>query len=83
MELDIEKMSPTELWEYAEGLRDNGDYKQAVKYMKKAARMGEILAQDSLAEYYEKGIGVQQDYVKAADLYAKVARSRKPDVFYG
>lgn len=83
MELDIEKMSPTELWEYAEGLRDNGDYKQAAKYMKKAARMGEILAQDSLAGYYEKGIGVQQDYVKAADLYAKVARSRKPGVFDG
>lgn len=83
MELDIEKMSSTELWEYAEGLRDNGDYKQAAKYMKKAARMGEILAQDSLAEYYEKGIGVKQDYVKAAELYAKVARSRKPGVFYG
>ena len=47
-------MSPTELWEYAEGLRDNGDYKQAAKYMKKEARMGEIWTQDSLAEYYEK-----------------------------
>jgi hypothetical protein len=35
MELDIEKMSPSELWEYAEGLHDNGDYKQAAKYMKK------------------------------------------------
>ena len=82
MELDIEKMSPTDLWEYAESLRDNGDYEQAAKYMKKAARMGEILAQDSLAQYYEKGIGVQQDYAKAAELYAKVARSRKPGVFY-
>ena len=83
MELDIEKMSATELWEYAESLHDNGDYEQAAKYMKKAARMGEILAQDGLARYYEKGIGVQQDYVKAAELYAKVARSRKPGVFYG
>ena len=83
MEYDIEKMSPTDLWEYAESLHDNGDYEKAAKYMKKAARMGEILAQDSLAEYYEKGIGVQQDYVKAAELYAKVARSRKPGVFYG
>ena len=83
MEFDVEKMSATELWEYAESLRDNGDCEQAAKYMKKAARMGEILAQDSLAGYYEKGIGLQQDYVKAAELYAKVARSRKPGVFYG
>ena len=83
MELDIEKMTATELWEYAESLRDNGDYEQAAKYIKKAARMGEILAQYSLAEYYEKGIGVQQDYAKAAQLYEKVARSRKPGVFYG
>ena len=83
MKLDIEKMTATELWECAESLRDNGDYEQAAKYMKKAARMGELLALDSLAQYYEKGIGVQQDYVKAAELYAKVARSRKPGVFYG
>ena len=83
MELDLEKMSATELWEYAESLRDNGDCEKAAKYMKKAAQMGEILARDSLAEYYEKGIGVQQDYVKAAELYAKVSRSRKPGVFYG
>ena len=54
--MEIEKMSATELWEYAESLRDNGDYENAAKYMKKAARMGEILAQDSLAQYYEKGI---------------------------
>ena len=75
-------MTATELWEYAESLHDNGDYEQAAKFMKKAARMGEILAQDSLAGYYEKGVGVQQDYVKAA-LYTQVARSRKPGVFYG
>ena len=80
---EIKKMSATELWEYAESLRGNGDYENAARYMKKAARMGEILARDSLAEYYEKGVGVQQDYVKAAELYAKVACSRKPGVFYG
>ena len=37
MEFDVEKMSATELWEYAESLRDNGDCEQAAKYMKKAA----------------------------------------------
>ena len=28
MELDIEKMSATELWEYAESLHDNGDLRK-------------------------------------------------------
>ena len=38
MELDIEKMSATELWEYAESLHDNGDYEQAAKHLKKLRR---------------------------------------------
>ena len=38
MELDIEKMSATELWEYAESLHDNGDYEQAAKHSKKLRR---------------------------------------------
>lgn len=38
MELDIEKMSATELWEYAESLHDNGDYEQAAKPSKKLRR---------------------------------------------
>ena len=33
--MEIEKMSATELWEYAESLRDNGDYENAAKYIKK------------------------------------------------
>ena len=51
MKLEVDKMNATELWEYAESLRDNGEYEQAAKIIKKAARMGEILARDSLAEY--------------------------------
>ena len=83
MDVNIQEMDPTELWSYAGDLESRGEYEQAAKIMRKAARMGEILAQDSLARYYEKGIGVKQDYVKAAELYARVARSRKPSVFYG
>ena len=38
MELDIEIMTATELWEYAESLHDNGDYEQAANHSKKLRR---------------------------------------------
>lgn len=35
MELDIEKMSETELWEYVESLRDNGDLRKGCEAERK------------------------------------------------
>ncbi len=71
------------LWDYALSLEETGEYEKAAEIMKRAAEMGEILAKDSLAQYYEKGIGVEQDYVKAAALYEEVALSDEPGVFGG
>lgn len=79
----IENMSSTELWLYAESLNHQGEFEQSAKLMEKAAQMGEILANDSLARYYENGIGVNRDYIKAAELYEKVAISDEPGVFEG
>ena len=39
----------------------------------KAAELGDVLAKFYLAECYEKGKGVPQDYVKAAELYMAVS----------
>ena len=39
----------------------------------KAAELGDVLAKFYLAECYEKGKGVPQDYVKAAELYMEVS----------
>lgn len=83
MGINIQKMDPTELWMHAGSLETRGEYEQAAKIMEKAAQMGEILAQDNLAQYYEKGIGVKQDYAKAAELYEEVALSPEPSIFGG
>jgi TPR repeat protein len=48
----------------------------------KAAELGDVLAKFYLAERYEKGKGVPQDYVKAAELYMEVSQCRDYLVSY-
>jgi TPR repeat protein len=48
-------------------------YKQAVTYFKIAAERGEASAQNNLAEMYEKGEGVKQDFQKAIRYYTLAA----------
>ena len=83
MEIDIEKMNETEIWEYALDLERSKEYEEAAKCLQKASDMGELLATFNLAVYYEKGIGVKQDFVKSAELYLKVAECREQLVFAG
>ena len=58
-------------WDY------EGDYKKAAFCMTKAVELGSVLACNYLADYYADGRGVAQDYVRAAELYAKVAACRE------
>ena len=83
MEIDIKKMNETEIWEYALDLERSKEYEKAAKCLQKASDMGELLATFDLAVYYEKGIGVKQDFVKSAELYLKVAECREQLVFAG
>ena len=48
----------------------------------KAAELGDVLAKFYLAECYEKGKGVPQDYVKASELYVEVSQCRDYLVSY-
>ena len=59
----------------------NVEYEKAFLFMEKAALKGDVLAQYYVATYYEKGQGVAQNYVKAAELYEKVSECREPLVF--
>ena len=83
MKIDIEKMNATEIWEYALNLERSKEYEKAAKCLQKASDMGELLATFNLAVYYENGIGVKQDFLKAAELYLMVAACREQLVFAG
>ena len=50
---------------YAEGHGVSQDYKEAVKWFRKAAEQGEALAQYDLGFMYGKGHGVPRDYILA------------------
>lgn len=47
------------------------DEKQAFKYINKAVELGDKTAINILGTFYEKGLGVKQDYNKAFDCYFK------------
>ncbi|MBQ8287339.1 MAG: SEL1-like repeat protein [Clostridia bacterium] len=50
-----------------------GKHEKAALCLTKAAELGDVLAKYYLAERYEDGKGVVQDYVKAAELYMEVS----------
>ena len=52
-----------EIFYYGQGAPQN--YKEAVKWYKKAAEQGDAAAQSNLGVMYAKGEGVPQDYIKA------------------
>jgi uncharacterized protein len=49
------------------------DFKEALKWLRKAAAHGDPDAQVSLGQMYEEGEGVEQNYVLAAKWYRKAA----------
>jgi general secretion pathway protein A len=50
-----------------------GNYKEAMKYYRKAAEQGHAQAQNSLGFMYSEGHGVEQDYKEAIKWYRKSA----------
>ncbi len=63
--------------EYAKGLNfyEQGNYKEAVDWYRKAAEHGQVQAQNTLGLRYEKGEGVNQDYKTAAYWYKEAAKN--------
>ena len=50
---------------YMKGLGVQQDERQAAKWLKKAANLGDPRAQVALSDLYLRGIGVHRDYVRA------------------
>ena len=53
-------------------------YEVAVPYLQKAAKAGSGIAQATLGEMYEKGLGVSKNYQIAMNMYKKAAESQEP-----
>jgi hypothetical protein len=50
---------------YLKGIGVQHDERQAAKWLKRAANLGDPRAQAALSDLYVRGIGVQRDYVRA------------------
>lgn len=65
---------------FSDGVGAEVDMQRAIKYLSKAAELGDDLAKSNLADIYRKGTnGVPRDYVKAYELYKSC---RIPYAFY-
>lgn len=58
---------------YEQGWFGKADYREALKWLRRAAEHGDQDAQNSLGEMYEEGEGVPQSGVIAAKWYSKAA----------
>ncbi len=56
-------------YNYANGIGVEQDYEKALKYYRKAADMGNMIAQYDLGIMYDDGTGVEQDYEQALEWY--------------
>ncbi len=64
-----------ETYRKATELYRTGHYREAVPYLEALAQKGDKAAMYRLAHLYEEGLGVEQDYKKAAYWYKQAARS--------
>lgn len=67
---------------YAKGKDVPQDYKEAVKWYRKAAEQGNASAQNNLGFAYAKGKGVPQDYKEAVKWYRKAAEQGEASAQY-
>lgn len=74
-------LSTDELSNLATQYEYSEEYEKAAECLIKASERGDLLATYDLAQYYEQGRGVKQDYVRAAELYMMVSECREPLVF--
>lgn len=78
---NIDRMDADALSELAFHFENRKEYDKAALCLTKAAELGDKLATFYIAQYYEKGQGVAQDYEKAAVLYMEVSACNEPLVF--
>ena len=65
------------LFEHGKGVEQ--DYKEAVKWYRKAAEHGNFIAMQLLGSMFEQGKGIEQDYEEAVKWYKKAAEKGHPD----
>ena len=65
--------TPREYFNKGNTAFEDGNYKQAVKWLSKAAEQGDVLAQYNLGWMYANGQGVVQDYKQAVKWYSQAA----------
>src|SRR4051794_17706242 len=53
----------------------DGDYAEALKFYRRAARQDNAWSQQNLGKMYEQGLGVKQDYVEAVKWYRLAAEN--------
>lgn len=58
---------------YEQGRFGKADYREALKWLRKAAERGNPDAQNCLGQMYEDGEGVPQNYIRAAAWYRRAA----------
>ena len=63
---------------YTEGLGVSQDYREAVRWYRRAADQGYAIAQRNLGVMYAEGLGVSQDYV-SAHMWLNLAGARGND----
>ena len=94
--MEIEKMTATELWEYAESLRDNGDYEQVARLYEKVANSDitysidkpygpwepQCLAAHALGKLYEDMLLPNSSTEQAIKWYEKAAHLGSWDATY-
>lgn len=59
-------------------LYENKQYEAAVSHLQKAAKAGSGIAQATLGEMYENGLGVSKNYQIAMNMYKKAVESQEP-----
>ncbi len=62
-------------------LSEEPDYESALKWLNKAAELGNDYAMEKLGEMYYEGEGVEQDFSKAADYYEMLAEKGSATAF--
>ncbi len=66
-------MPATEMYDKGYEYHTEGDYESALTWFRKAALQKNAMAQNTIGEYYEKGLGVEQDLEQAEIWYRKSA----------
>ena len=71
---NLQAESGDDIYRKATELYRTGHYRDAVPYLETLAQKGDKAAMYRLAHLYEEGLGVKQDYKKAAYWYKRAAK---------